>query len=107
MRKRPDVQARRDRAFAQLLIELDRIVQIVDRPFHEDRPAVRPGLAEGDRLVASVVSALRASAGVLTGGGAQPDIHAIVAAPPDHRTALARYAAVDILMIHAYEHDMQ
>ncbi len=103
MRKRPDVPARRDRAFAQLLIELDRIVQIVDRPFHEDRPAVRPGLAEGDRLVASVVSALRASAGVLTGGGAQPDIHAIDVARTDHRTALDRWAAAELRTGHPSE----
>jgi len=90
--KRPDVPARRGRAFAELLIELDRIVQIIERPFHEDRPTVRPGLAESDKLAASVVSALRASADVLK-GGEPPDVDAIEAARIDHRTALDRWAA--------------
>jgi len=95
MAKRPDVPARRDRAFAQLLIELDRIVRIIERPFHEDRPAVRPGLTEGDRLVASVVSALRASAGVLT-GGTKPDVRAIEVARAEHRAALDHWAAAQL-----------
>jgi len=90
--KRPDVPARRGRAFAELLVELDRIVQVIEHPFHEDRPAVRPGLAEGDQLAASVVSALRASAGVLMGGG-QPDVDAIEVARLEHRVALDRWAA--------------
>ena len=90
--KRPDVPARRGRAFAELLIELDRIVQIIERPFHEDRPTVRPGLAESDQLAAAVVSALRASADVLK-GGEPPDVHAIEVARNDHRTALDRWAA--------------
>jgi uncharacterized membrane protein YccC len=93
MAKRPDIPARRDRAFAQLLMELDRIVQIIERPFHEDRPVVRPGLAEGDTLAASVVAALRTSARVLTGGGPQPDVHAIDVARTEHRAALDRWAA--------------
>jgi len=90
--KRPDVPARRGRAFAELLIELDRIVQTIERPFHEDRPAVRPGLAESDRLAASVTAALRASADVLMGGG-PPDVHAIDVARIEHRAALDRWAA--------------
>lgn len=90
--KRPDVPARRGRAFAELLVELDRIVQTIERPFHEDRLAVRPGLAESDRLAASVISALRASADVLTGGG-PPDVHAIDVARIEHRAALDRWAA--------------
>jgi uncharacterized membrane protein YccC len=90
--KRPDVPARRGRAFAELLIELDRIVQTIERPFHEDRPVVRPGLAESDRLAASVIAALRASADVLM-GGAPPDVHAIDVARVEHRAALDRWAA--------------
>src|SRR5712664_197526 len=62
MAKRPTGSARRARGFAQLLIELERVLEIVERPFTEQRPVVRPGLAEGDRLVASVVAALRSSA---------------------------------------------
>src|SRR4029077_11782727 len=97
--KRPDVPARRGRAFAELLIELDRIVQTIERPFHEDRPPVRPGLPESDplprppvrpglpesdRLAASVIAALRTSAEVLM-GGAPPDVHAIDVARIEHR----------------------
>jgi len=90
--KRPDVPARRGRAFAELLLELDRIVETIERPFHEGRPAVRPGLAESDRLAATVISAIRASAEVLMGGG-PPDVRAIDAARNDHREALDRWAA--------------
>jgi hypothetical protein len=46
MARRPTATARRDRAFAQLLIELDRILEMVEGPFNEDRPAVRPGITE-------------------------------------------------------------
>ena len=90
--KRPDVPARRGRAFAELLLELDRIVQTIERPFHEDRPVVRPGLAESDRLAAAVISALRVSADTLMGGG-PPDVHAIDVARNDHRAALDRWAS--------------
>src|SRR5713226_8129167 len=71
MAKRPTGPARRARSFAQLLIELERVLEIIERPFTEQRPVVRPGLAEGDRLVTSVVAALRSSADVLA-GGAEP-----------------------------------
>src|SRR5260370_10177965 len=68
MAKRPTGLARRARAFAQLLIELARILQLIDRPFTEQRPVVRPGLAQRARLVTAVVAALRSSADVLAGG---------------------------------------
>ncbi len=90
--KRPAGPGRRDRAFAELLIELDRLVEIVTRPFIEPSPVVRPGLPEGDRLVARVVSALRSSAGVLTGGD-PPDLHAVEVAREDHRAARDRWAS--------------
>jgi uncharacterized membrane protein YccC len=92
MARRPTATARRDRAFAQLLIELDRILEMVERPFNEDRPAVRPGITETVRLVAAVVAALRSSAGVLT-GGSRPDVHAIEVARDQHRVALDRWAS--------------
>jgi uncharacterized membrane protein YccC len=92
MGKRPIAPARRDRAFVQLLIECERILDIIERPFNDDHAAVRPDLTEGDRLVASVVAALRASAGVLK-GGAKPDIRAIEAARLLHRAALDQWAA--------------
>jgi uncharacterized membrane protein YccC len=92
MAKRPSGPARRARGFAQLLIELERVLEIVERPFTEQRPVVRPGLAEGDRLVAAVVAALRSSADVLT-GGAEPDLQAIEVAREEHRAARDRWAA--------------
>jgi uncharacterized membrane protein YccC len=95
MAKRPTAPARHDRAFAQLLIEMDRIVHVFERPFHEDRPTVRPGLPEGDRLVATLVAALHASAGVLT-GGSRPDLPAITAARGEHRAALDRWTAAQL-----------
>jgi hypothetical protein len=92
MGKRPIAPARRDRAFVQLLIESERIVDIIERPFNENPTAVRPALPEGDQLVASVVAALRASADVLK-GGAKPQLHAIDVARLQHRAALDRWAA--------------
>ena len=92
MAKRPTGPARRDRAFAELLIEVDRVVQVIERPFTDDHPVVRPNLIEGDQLVDSVVSALRAGAGVLT-GGPEPDLQAIEVARERHRIARDRWAA--------------
>src|SRR5260370_1620066 len=63
MAKRHTGLARRARAFAQLLIELERVLQIIERPFTEQRPLVRPGLADGDRLVASCGAAFDPQAG--------------------------------------------
>jgi uncharacterized membrane protein YccC len=91
MAKRPAATAGRDRAFVQLLTELDRINQVTDRPFNEDRPPVRPGLPESDKLVASVAASLRSSAEVLQ-GGARPDVGAIDVARNQHRVALDRWA---------------
>jgi uncharacterized membrane protein YccC len=91
MGKRPIAPARRDRAFIQMLIECERIVDIVEHPFNEDRSAVRPDLPEGKQLVASMVDALRSSAGVLK-GGSKPHLKAIEVARVQHRTALDRWA---------------
>ncbi len=92
MGKRPIAPARRDRAFIQMLIECERIVDIIERPFNEDRSAVRPDLPEGKQLLASVVDALRSSAAVLQ-GGAKPHLQAIEATRVQHRAALDRWAA--------------
>jgi uncharacterized membrane protein YccC len=93
--KRPAGPARRDRAFAQLLIELQRMVDIVERPFFQHRAAITPRLAEGDRLKASVVAALRSSADVIT-GGAPPNIRAVDDARRAHREALNRWASLEL-----------
>src|SRR5438552_719617 len=71
--KRPAGPTRRDRAFVRLLTELQRTVDIIDRPFQQPRVSIRPCLAEGDHLAAVTVAALRGSADVLT-GGAPPDL---------------------------------
>jgi uncharacterized membrane protein YccC len=92
MAKRPFGPARRERAYAQMLIQLERVIGIIERPFTEYRMALRPGLAEGDRLIDSVATALRASADVLT-GGAPPDPRAVEVAREEHRAARDRWAA--------------
>jgi uncharacterized membrane protein YccC len=93
--KRPAGPAPRDRAFAQLLIELQRMVDIVERPFFQHRAAIMPRIAERDRLKASVVAAIRSSAEVIT-GGAPPDLRAVEDARAAHRDALNRWAAEEL-----------
>jgi len=90
--KRPAGPTRRDRAFVQLLTEVQRTVDIIERPFQQPRVSVRPCLAEGDHLAAVIVAALRGSADVLT-GGAPPDLRAVDQARDAHRAALDRWAA--------------
>src|SRR2546426_7775431 len=90
--KRPAGPTRRDRAFVQLLTEVQRIVDIIERPFQQPRVLQRPCLAEGDRLAAVTVAALRGSADVLT-GGAPPDLRAVDQARDTHRAALDKWAA--------------
>jgi uncharacterized membrane protein YccC len=88
---RPAGPTRRDRAFVELITQLEQIVDLAERPFHEARQELRPCTEEGDRLAATVVAALRGSADVLT-GGAPPDIRAVDAAWRVHRLALDRWA---------------
>src|SRR5260370_374458 len=90
--KRPAGPTRRDRAFVQLLTELQRVVDIIERPFQQSRVSVRPDIVESDRLATATVSALRGSADVLTGGAA-PDLRAGDEAPRLHRAPLDRSGA--------------
>jgi uncharacterized membrane protein YccC len=90
--KRPAGPTRRDRAFVQLLTELQRVVDIIERPFHQSPASMRPDIAEGDRLATAIVAALRGSADVLT-GGAPPNLRAVDEARDLHRAALDRWAA--------------
>ena len=90
--KRPAGPTRRDRAFVQLLTELQRVVDIIERPFQQPRVALRPCLAESDHLAAVIVAALRGSADALT-GGTPPDLRAVEQAREAHRAALDRWAA--------------
>src|ERR1700694_6261951 len=66
--KRPIAPARRDRAFIQLLIELERIVDIIERPFNENRSATHPALPEGGQPRSPPGRALRRRAGRGEGG---------------------------------------
>jgi uncharacterized membrane protein YccC len=86
--------ARRDRAFVELLSELERLVEFAARP-----PSGRlllsahhPCLLEGDRLATTVVGTLEASAAVLTGSGPPPDLRALEAMWRTHREALDQWA---------------
>ena len=92
---RPAGPARRDRAFVELLSELERIVEFAAQPPSQQPllSAHHPCLLEGDRLASTVVQTLAASAGVLTGGGPPPDLRALQASWLTHREALDQWAA--------------
>ena len=93
--KRPAGPTRRDRAFVQLLIELQGMVDIVEHPFEQTSKPTRAGLEETDHLTAATVAALRSSADVLT-GGVPPDLRAVEGARERHRTALDRWAGQEL-----------
>jgi uncharacterized membrane protein YccC len=84
--------ARRNRAFVQLLTEVDRTVHFVDNPFHTSLAAPHPDLIEGDFLAQSVVRTLEDSGRALE-GAAPPDLEALHQARMGHRAALDRWAS--------------
>ena len=100
--KRPAGPSRRDRAFVQALTELQRIVDVVERPFQQPDSSVRPPISERTQLSESVVSALRGTATVLS-GGAPPDLRAVDRARLEHREALDRWAAAELRSGHSAE----
>ena len=89
---RPAGPARHDRAFVELLSELDRITELAVRPSRFQLTAQHPCLLAGDRLATTVVQTVAASRDALTGGPA-PDLLALQAARRTHREALDRWAA--------------
>jgi uncharacterized membrane protein YccC len=96
---RPAGPARRDRALVELLTELGSILEFATRPFNHEPsthrlslPGDHPSIEEGHRLAAAVAQTLCASADVLTGGGAAPDLAVLEHARLDHRRALDRWA---------------
>lgn len=93
--KRPAGPSRRDRALIELLTEIPRIIDLLERPFQDPGASTTPCLGERDDLKASVVAALRASAEVL-GGGVPPDIRSVEEARQAHRAALDRWAAAEL-----------
>lgn len=90
--RRPAGPARRDRAFVELLTELERTLDFATNPFRLHQSPVYPHLAEGDELAAAIVRTLQASADVLTGGSG-PDLPGLDRARRAHREALDRWAA--------------
>ncbi len=93
--KRPSGPARRDRAFVELLSELECLVEVAIRPPSRQShlPTQHPSLREGDQLATAVVQTLTASAAVLTGGGSSLDLHMLQVAWRAHRAALDQWAA--------------
>ena len=88
--RRPAGLSRTDRAYFEIFSTLDQFIDLVERPFSASTTRVRPRTAEGKRLTAALLDALRASAAVLK-GGAPPDLGAVDRARTDHRAALDRW----------------
>jgi hypothetical protein len=103
---RPAGPTRRDRAFVELMTELEQIVDLTERPFYEQGPSSRPCIDEGKRLSEAVTTALRASAAVLMGGPG-PDTAAIEVARREHRAALDRWAGDELRRGRAPEEVLQ
>jgi uncharacterized membrane protein YccC len=92
---RPAGPTRRDRAFVELVTQIEQVVDLTERPFNEQSPSLRPCIQEGNELAAAVTAALRGSATVLT-GGAPPAIHELETARRAHRAALDRWAGDEL-----------
>jgi uncharacterized membrane protein YccC len=92
---RPAGPTRRDRAFVQVVTQLEQIVDLAERPFHARRPSPRPCIEEGDELAAAVIAALRSDAAVLTDGPA-PVLGDLEQARRAHRAALDHWAAAEL-----------
>jgi uncharacterized membrane protein YccC len=90
--KRPAGPTRRDRAFIEMVTELERTLEFLDGPFGRQISVGRTDRAEGDRLAAEVVRTLLASAEVMK-GGSPPDLLALEDARSADRVALDRWAA--------------
>ncbi|MDQ6742113.1 MAG: FUSC family protein [Candidatus Dormibacteraeota bacterium] len=88
--KRPAGPTRRDRAFVEMLTELERTLEFLDGPFGRQISARRTYRAEGDRLAVEVVRTLLASAAVMKGGD-PPDLLSLEEARSAHRVALDRW----------------
>lgn len=88
---RPAGPTRRDRAFAELVVELDRGLAFASRRAHEP-PGSDPPLGQEDALERAVVRTLRRAGDTLTGGEA-PDLAALQRVKTDQRNALERWAA--------------
>jgi uncharacterized membrane protein YccC len=90
--KRPAGPTRRDRAFVELVTDLERTLEFLGRLYDRRRAGHRPCLAEGDRLDTEILRTLRSSADVLT-DGPPPDLRTLNEARDAHRRALDDWAA--------------
>jgi uncharacterized membrane protein YccC len=93
--KRPAGPTRRDRAFVELLAELERALEFLDGPFGRNLSAPHPSRAEGDELGSEVVRTLARSGDVLT-GGPPPDLLTLEQARAADRRALDGWAATTL-----------
>ncbi|PZR96341.1 MAG: hypothetical protein DLM67_09530 [Candidatus Nephthysia bennettiae] len=89
--KRAAGPTRRDRAFVELLTELERTLEFLDGPIWRRLSTRHPCRAEGDDLAAVLVRTLTASAQVLE-GGQPPDLLALEDARAADRVALDKWA---------------
>lgn len=87
---RPAGPTRRDRAFVELVAELDRCLPFASRWAHEP-PGSDLGPSEEDRLERAAVAALDAAGNALT-GGPPPDLAALDRAKVAQREAFERWA---------------
>ena len=92
---RPAGPTLHERAFVELITQIEQVVDLIARPFQERRAAPRPCIQEGDQLAAAVTAALRGSAAVLT-GGPPPAVRDLAEARSAHRAALDRWAADEL-----------
>jgi len=92
---RPAGPTLRDRAFVELVTQVEQVVDLIERPFRQQRGSLRPCIQEGEQLAAAVTDALRGSAAVLT-GGPPPAVRDLEEARRAHRAALDRWAADEL-----------
>lgn len=92
---RPAGPTLRDRAFVELVTQIEQVVDLAERPFQEQHASLRPSIQEGDQLAAAVTAALRGSAAVLT-GGSPPVVRDLEEARRAHRAALDRWATDEL-----------
>jgi uncharacterized membrane protein YccC len=88
---RPAGPTRRDRAFAELVVELDRCGTFASRWVREP-PGSDPPLGQEDALERAVAETLRRAGDAVTGGPA-PDLAALDRVKTEQREALERWAA--------------
>jgi len=93
--KRPAGPARRDRAFVELLNELERILALATGPLDQSLSAPHPTIEAGHVLADAVVRTLEGSADVLEGKAIEPrlDLAGMEAARQVHRQELDRWAS--------------